>query len=51
MLWVYIGTLTNLQAQTYLQKYVAAILLIIALDGTLVKSGKVAHAYLECRKD
>ena len=50
MLWVNIGILTNLQTQTNLRKYVATTLLIIVLDGTLVQSGTVVHAYLDDSK-
>ena len=45
-----IGTLTNLQTQANLQKYIAMTLLIIVLGGTLVQSGTVVHLYLDNSK-
>ena len=45
-----IGTLTNLQAQANLQKYIAMTLLIIVLGWTLVQSGIVVHLYLDNSK-
>ena len=50
MLRINIGTLTNLQTEINLQKYVAVTLQINVLDRTLVQSGPVVHAYLDDSK-
>ena len=47
MLWANIGTLTNLQTQTNLQRDFTTLLLINSLDGTLVQPETVLHTYLD----
>ena len=50
MLRINIGTLTNLQTEINLQKYVAVTLQINVLDRTLAQSESVVHAYLDDSK-
>ena len=47
MLWANIGTLTNLQTKTNLQRDLPTTLLINLLDRTLVQPETALHTYLD----